>query len=604
MRNVLLIQSRTNPDRAEQERINFTRAVGKSAKLHCLSALDETLAWKSPERLLKEYDGVIFGGSSDFDFNGGRDENDPLRIISAIILTRVHNLISYAIEKNFPLLGVCFGHQILAQMKGGEIAHDEAQSKFGSFEVVLTPEGMQDPLTSTLPKKFYAQYAHNDSATSLPEGATLLATGARCRFSALRYGKNVYTVQFHPEAESGDFAARLIQGGYLPNNTESESAVCESPEASKIVPLWIENVVTPYAEELLKKRAPRAFESKIGFENEAWLVRQDGDSILPVDASDLLETLNKDAPSGNFTREPGLGSIELVGKPESTVVAAANNIRLLHERAQSLGLNVAFCARSPYTTPVHVDPEIEKDRYKKLWAAAKEEMRKQGRPSSEWRRMELLNYFAALHMHVSFSEFEISKNHVHPRMIFVMNIMNYVGPRIARILCDKYGVDNTGHLLVCRAWADERRFPAYGRWFPTFHHFKAFFESITRLIRLTHGSKEHGTYEIDLKTHMKWGVRGEVGAGMWTFCRPRPAFGTIEIRLLPSWPVDSIGDVGTDLYEFVEFLISVAPEKPFQNLEDLIHSSAWEKISTFKVGGVDSIPSAYTEEMWQSDLHH
>lgn len=243
MKKILLIQSRTQPERIEQERINFTRGVGKNAALVCLSALDTSLAWKSPARLLKEYDGVIFGGSSDFDFNGGRDENDPMRLVSFIILTRVRNLITYALENNFPLLGVCFGHQILAEMRGGKIQNDKKQTKFGSFEVELNEEGRKDPLFSALPKKFFAQYAHNDSATKLPEGATLLGTGENCRFSILRYGPKAYTVQFHPEVDR----MRLEK---VPHH--------ESPEASGIIPLWIERIVSSDAKPKGKSSPPRS----------------------------------------------------------------------------------------------------------------------------------------------------------------------------------------------------------------------------------------------------------------------------------------------------------------------------------------------------------
>src|SRR3989344_6014993 len=226
VKKILAIQSRTQPERIRRERENFRRAIGESAEVQFLSVLDEKLAWASPGEFLKGFDSVILGGSSDFDFNGGRDKKDPARLVSFIILTCVKNIVSHALKKDFPLLGVCFGHQIIAQMHAGEVDNDKLQGKFGAYEVALTEEGARDPFFSALPRTFFAQYAHKDSATKLPEGSVLLGKTANCRFAVLRYGARAYTTQFHPEVE------RMGVGPYY-----------ESSEASSILPLWIKRVV-------------------------------------------------------------------------------------------------------------------------------------------------------------------------------------------------------------------------------------------------------------------------------------------------------------------------------------------------------------------------
>ena len=202
--------------------------MGAAGQVDFLSAVDETLAWKTPQEFLKGYDGIIFGGSSDFDFDAGRPERDPARIISSIILSRAKNLIAYALAEDVPLLGICYGHQLIANMYGGQVDNDKEQSKFGSYEVQLTDAGKSDLLFKNMPESFIAQYAHNDSVTKLPQGATLLASAKGCRFSALRYGKAAYTTQFHPEV------------------TRFEDLPVEyrdSFEASKLIPLWIERVL-------------------------------------------------------------------------------------------------------------------------------------------------------------------------------------------------------------------------------------------------------------------------------------------------------------------------------------------------------------------------
>ncbi len=226
MKKILVVQSRTTEDSIERERGNYERAVGGAAHLSFISSVDEKLSWTTPEQLLAEYDGVIFGGSSDFDFHGGRPENDPARLMSLIILSRAKNIVSYAFEKGLPILGVCFGHQIIGNMHQGMVTNDREQSKMGSYEVTLTEAGKSDALFKHLPATFYAQYAHKDSVTNLPEGAELLASGDGCRFSALKYGEKIYTTQFHPEMSK------------MPRGPEHAS-----PEASEIVQLWIKHVV-------------------------------------------------------------------------------------------------------------------------------------------------------------------------------------------------------------------------------------------------------------------------------------------------------------------------------------------------------------------------
>ena len=244
MKRILLVQSRKSPEWIRVEQDNYRRAVGGLARLDFLSALDEQLTWTSPDQILAGYDGVMFGGSTDFDLDGGRSEKDPARIMAVRIVSRTRLLVSYALEHNLPVLGICFGHQIIAQMHDGKVVSDVEQKKVGSHEVHLTPEGERDPLFNGFPKNFFAQYWHGDSITKLPTGAVLLATGPTCRFSALRYGERAYTLQFHPEANYSRFSELLKQSGNVPEGVDIGSVVRETPEASTLIQTWIERIVT------------------------------------------------------------------------------------------------------------------------------------------------------------------------------------------------------------------------------------------------------------------------------------------------------------------------------------------------------------------------
>ena len=244
MKQVLLVQLRTNPRSIAREREQYARLLSPDAFLHTVSVHDILHGAVSLHDTARFHDAVIFGGSADFDIDGGRDEADHARATSRAILDAVAPLIDHILERDMPFLGVCYGHQLLAEHCGGTVAHDTAQKKIGTHTVLRTDAGRADPLFAPLPDVFYAQYGHKDSATTHPHGAVVLASSPTCSFAALRYGNNVYTTQFHPELTAKDMRTRLANlPGYVPDASVLEEIFHESPEASRIVRLFCEKIV-------------------------------------------------------------------------------------------------------------------------------------------------------------------------------------------------------------------------------------------------------------------------------------------------------------------------------------------------------------------------
>ena len=238
---ILLIQSRRRPEMLASEQGEYERAAeGTGTVFSFVSSLDLSLPWATPARLLKDMDALIIGGSGEFDFDGGRESGDEARVTSRTILERLRPLIAYVTEHDTPTLGVCYGHQIIAEAHGVSVIHDRVQNKVGTAPVRLTKAGKNDPLFVGLPDTFLTQYGHKDSLSALPAGATLLAEGDRCRFSALRYRTRLYTVQFHPELTASDVVHKLANSpGYLPDGVEPSSIVHESSDASTIIPRFV-----------------------------------------------------------------------------------------------------------------------------------------------------------------------------------------------------------------------------------------------------------------------------------------------------------------------------------------------------------------------------
>jgi len=106
-------------------------------------------------------------------------------------------------------LGICFGHQLLAQALGGNVERNPRGREIGTVRVKLLPEASRDALFLGLPSELEVNATHVDTVTRLPEGATLLASTSLERHAAYRVGESAWGVQFHPEID-GD-----VMRGYV-----------------------------------------------------------------------------------------------------------------------------------------------------------------------------------------------------------------------------------------------------------------------------------------------------------------------------------------------------------------------------------------------------
>jgi GMP synthase (glutamine-hydrolysing) len=107
-------------------------------------------------------------------------------------------------RKGTPVLGVCFGHQLLARAAGGEVAVNPRGREIGTIKVELTPAGAKDPLFSWTrdDAAIECQATHVDAVDPLPPGATLLAGNQNSPVQAYRLSQTIACVQFHPEIDA------------------------------------------------------------------------------------------------------------------------------------------------------------------------------------------------------------------------------------------------------------------------------------------------------------------------------------------------------------------------------------------------------------------
>lgn len=98
-----------------------------------------------------------------------------------------------------PVLGVCYGHQLMAYALGGEVGYHPQGSEVGQIAVTLNDAAKHDPLLSALPEQFDVFLSHEQSVLTLPPGAVVLAASGHDPHQIVRYSPTALSVQFHPE---------------------------------------------------------------------------------------------------------------------------------------------------------------------------------------------------------------------------------------------------------------------------------------------------------------------------------------------------------------------------------------------------------------------
>lgn len=136
------------------------------------------------------YKGIIFTGGP----NSVYDEMSPHYDASIL-------------DCGIPCLGICYGHQLLAYLAGGDIAPAENGSEYGRTELCVE----QNELFALVPDKSIVWMSHTDSVKRVPSGAEIIAHTDKCSCAAFcDRNRRLYGVQFHPEVTHSEYGKQII----------------------------------------------------------------------------------------------------------------------------------------------------------------------------------------------------------------------------------------------------------------------------------------------------------------------------------------------------------------------------------------------------------
>lgn len=110
---------------------------------------------------------------------------------------------------NVPILGICYGAQLIAQQNGGNVFKSSSR-EYGRANLLFS---VQDELMKDIPEHSQVWMSHSDSIKELPEGFQVIAKTERIPIAAYktsRFAHPVYGLQFHPEVTHSSDGAKML----------------------------------------------------------------------------------------------------------------------------------------------------------------------------------------------------------------------------------------------------------------------------------------------------------------------------------------------------------------------------------------------------------
>ncbi len=220
MRPILILKTgSTSPNIREAEQGDYEDWIIRVAGFPAgdFSVVDVALSGQIPAA--SRYRAIIITGSHDMVSDAGPDTVKVLDWLRAVP------------QSGTPVLGICFGHQLIGKAFGGDVADHPFGGEHGTHRIRTAPGAVSDPLFSALPAEFPAHESHSQSVLQLPPNAKLLAGSANDPHQAFVVHGKIWGVQFHPEFSESAMELYLEKAEHGRINP----VVAATPEATQII---------------------------------------------------------------------------------------------------------------------------------------------------------------------------------------------------------------------------------------------------------------------------------------------------------------------------------------------------------------------------------
>lgn len=220
-KQILIVKTgSTNPEAAQQFGDYDERFVHMLAEAGVTSKVVSPFDGDSLPESASQYAGIIVPGSR----LHVSDDLPWMRETAEWLFTQA--------DKGIPVLGVCFGFQLLAHYGGGKVVPNDKGVEFGSHEVHLSEEGQQEKLFEGIDSTFIAQQYHYDSVEYAPEGSICLAKNDHTACQGARFSENIIGIQWHPEITS-EFVEALWK------SIDLEGPIKKSEAGERLIQNWL-----------------------------------------------------------------------------------------------------------------------------------------------------------------------------------------------------------------------------------------------------------------------------------------------------------------------------------------------------------------------------
>ncbi|MGH6918530.1 MAG: type 1 glutamine amidotransferase, partial [Geminicoccaceae bacterium] len=176
----------------------FEHMQGGHAGIFCALLREHGIAWHSvrfdlgmPIPDIEKFDALwVMGGPMDV----WQEAEHPWLVAEKAAIREA------VVDRAMPYLGICLGHQLLADALGG-VVRPAARPEVGVFEIALTPAGIRHALLDGLPQRPRVLQWHAAEVIEPPAGAKVLASSRDCCVQAIAVGERALGLQFHSEVD-------------------------------------------------------------------------------------------------------------------------------------------------------------------------------------------------------------------------------------------------------------------------------------------------------------------------------------------------------------------------------------------------------------------